>query len=56
MPDFRRGEGRVLTFKAGPQPSVPNQVNVLIEYVRAESARIQFHYFVAFPRELEFIN
>jgi hypothetical protein len=56
VPDFRPGDGRVLTFKAGPQPSVPNHVNVLIEYARAESARIQFHYFVAFPREFEFIN
>jgi hypothetical protein len=55
VPDFIPGDGRVLTFKTFVLPS-PNHIDLLIEYARADSSRIQFHYFATFPREFEFIN
>ncbi|MBN1530259.1 MAG: serine/threonine protein kinase [Thermoleophilaceae bacterium] len=56
VPGFRPGDGRILTFGIYAPPTPADQLDLLIEYVRAESSRIEFHYFATFPREFEFIN
>jgi hypothetical protein len=54
--DLRPGQGRVITFKAHANPSVPEAIDLAIEYTRTDSARILRHFYGVFPREFEFIN
>jgi hypothetical protein len=54
--DFRPREGRLLTFKVGANPLVPESVEIAIEYARTDSARILYHYYGASPREFEFVD
>jgi hypothetical protein len=52
--DFRPGEGRIITFEVSAP--VPEALDLAIEYVRTDSARILRHFYGVFPREFEYIS
>ncbi len=54
--DFRPGGGRILTFDILVPPSVPEALEITIQYARTDSARILKHFYGAFPHEFEFVN
>jgi serine/threonine-protein kinase len=54
--DFRPGEGRIVTFRAGASPFGPEAAEIQIEYTRKDSARILEHYYGVSPREFEFVD
>lgn len=56
VPDFRPRNGRLLTFEVEREPTESEVVNILLEYVNEDSARILSHFAVAYAREFEFVN
>ncbi|MEA2195642.1 MAG: hypothetical protein QOG42_2076, partial [Solirubrobacteraceae bacterium] len=57
LPDFRPGDGRVITLEVEPdEETEAEQVGVFVEYANAGSARILSHYVVAYGREFQFVN
>jgi len=54
--DLPPGQAKILTFTAHANPSVPEAIDVALEYAGTDSARILRHFYGVFPREFEFIN
>jgi hypothetical protein len=52
--DFRPGEGRIVTFEVSAP--VPEALDLALEYVRTDSARILRHFYGVFPREFEYVS
>jgi hypothetical protein len=52
--DFRPGEGRIVTFEVSAP--VPDALDLALEYVRTDSARILRHFYGVFPREFEYVS
>jgi hypothetical protein len=51
--DFRPGEGRIVTFEVH---AAADALELAIEYVRTDSARILRHFYGVFPREFEYVS
>jgi hypothetical protein len=54
VPELRPGGGRVLAFDVEVEPSEREQLNLQVDYVAADSARILTHSYSAYAREFEF--
>jgi hypothetical protein len=55
VPGFRPKDGRVIELEVYAE-AAPQQLGVYIEFSHAESARIQSHFYDAYPREFHFIE
>lgn len=56
VPDFRPGEGRIVTFDVSAEPEVPQQLGIHVEFAKTESSRILSHFYGAHPREFAFVD
>jgi len=56
VPDFNPREGRIITFEVAVEEAEPAALGIFIEYAKENSSRILDHFYVAFPREFDFVD
>jgi serine/threonine-protein kinase len=56
VPDFNPREGRIITFEVAVEEAEPAALGIFIEYAKENSSRIIDHFYVAFPREFDFVD
>jgi hypothetical protein len=55
VPGWRPGHGDVITFDAYAEEE-GSGLGLYMEYVATNSARVQPHFYAAFPHELQYID